>query len=111
MKLLKLTRQLADGRTTEYHRVVELSVSGGASTMMVLFGSWMRLEDASMQTRPEATYAVEVANVPELYPQLLDIIHALPEWSAGEIVDLSEQTEPPEQPEPPGEFVHTVGSM
>lgn len=91
MKLLKLTRQLADGRTTEYHRVVELSVSDGASTMMVLFGSWASREDASTQTRPEATYAIEVANVPELYPQLLDIIHALPEWSAGEIVDLTVQ--------------------
>lgn len=102
MKLLKLTRQLADGRTTEYHRVVELSVSDGASTMMVLFGSWASREDASSQTRPDATYAIEVANVPELYPQLLEVIHALPEWSAGEIVDLAaqEQAPPPVRPVP-----------
>lgn len=92
MKLLKLEKQLSDGRTVLYHRVTEMNVDVTQPNMVVLLGSWVSAAEAQTPGRPDAMYAITMPNDQEHREALLDHILALPEWQAGQIVDAASTT-------------------
>lgn len=88
MKLIQLDRLLPDGRVMKYHRVHEFSISAVEPDMLVLMGSWSSVDGAKMAAPPESTSAIRFPNDPATYLNMLDHVVSLPEWSAGQIVDL-----------------------
>lgn len=87
MKLIELAKSFPDGRTLQYHRVCELSITVNEPTMMVVVGSWSSKEMAASQAVAEATVAIPMPYSQQVSQNILGEILRLPGWAGGKIVD------------------------
>lgn len=87
MILLKLEKQLPDGRVTLYHRVTELNIDFGSPNMTVLLGSWVDATAAQNQGSADAVSALSAPNTEAVRSDIFGYIKTLREWSQAEIID------------------------
>lgn len=100
MKVIKLLKGLPDGRVVEYHRVDDLIIDASNPTVAsIVLGSWNTIAAILGNTTPDARSLIELPNTAEVMLSILENILLMPDWAAGEIIDISLNTGvPPVQP-------------
>lgn len=88
MRVIHLERTLPDGRVMQYHRIHEYSIAVGEPNMLALLGSWATADGAKTAGPPEAVTAICFPNNPDLHMVMLEQVILLPDWSAGQIVEV-----------------------
>ena len=89
MSILKIQKTLPDGRSTEYHKVLDVVFTEVPGTMTIKLGSYARLEDTAFQVPPEGMSYITMSYTGTYLDALSNVIgkvQALPEWGASTLI-------------------------